>query len=123
MFPDGREVCNPLTLGGQYEYHLRIVMMCVRQYDPRAGFVRCCNCRKRLKFKDATFEHEDGRTKARQDDRIAIFDLITGRLLRLINGASHGWCNAKRGSKRTPIWHGNNAIETTEDTKEHGGEA
>lgn len=109
IFPDGREVCNPATLGGQYEYNMRIALMCVRQYDPAVGFVRCCNCRRRLRMCQATFEHEFGRTKARRDDRIVIFD-ENGRLLRYINGASHEWCNAERGSKRTPIWHGNNCI-------------
>lgn len=97
---DGREVCNPSTPGGKRLYAERLEQAFNRQYDPAVGYVRCCNCVKRLKREDATFEHERGRHPARIDERLELPD---GTLL---NGASHGWCNCLRGSKRTPIWHG-----------------
>lgn len=102
---DGKEICNPATPGGMFEYAWRVLLMWVRQDG------RCCNCREELSLSESTFEHEDGRGAGKRDDRIAIFDPKSGRLERHQNGASHGWCNTKRGSRRTPIWHGNNCIE------------
>jgi hypothetical protein len=100
---DGKEVCNLKTSAGWAEYKWRIVLMWVRQ----DGI--CCNCWLELKLSEATFEHEDGRGAGRRDDRIAIFD-EEGRFVRHLNGASHEWCNHKRGSRRTQLWHGNNCV-------------
>lgn len=100
-YDDGREICNLSKSAGLGEYRLRIFLMWVRQ----DGW--CCNCGYRLKLSEATFEHEDGRTKARRDDRIAIFN-EDGHFVRHLNGASHPHCNCKRGSRRTEIFHGDN---------------
>lgn len=103
IFPDGREVCNPSTDGGQFEYRLRVWLMWVRQDG------LCCNCRTKLSMKEATFEHETPRSGGQRDDRIAIFNKAGG-LIRHLNGASHWLCNFYRGSRRTPIWHGTNCV-------------
>jgi hypothetical protein len=68
----------------------------------RQDFI-CCICKdpqKRMKPDEATFEHEDlrGLGGSRRDDRIE--KVVNGQLI-CINGAAHGWCNAKKGSRRT----------------------
>lgn len=88
----GREICNPATPEGRGEYAWRTFLLWLRQ----DGF--CCCCLQKLKLKAATFEHEHQRTKGARDERIWADGLP-------MNGASHGWCNLKRGSKRTPIAH------------------
>jgi len=93
VMPDGREICNHKNAEGKKEYKNRIIAMWLRQIR------LCCNCQQELRMREATFEHENGRGAAKQDDRIEIDGTP-------INGASHGTCNAERGSKRTPIWHG-----------------
>lgn len=95
VFADGREVCNLGNSEGRNLYKSRIKSMLFRQ----KGF--CCNCKLQLSLDDATFEHEFGRGMggSRRDDRIE----INGQR---VNGASHLNCNSERGSKRTPIWHG-----------------
>lgn len=95
IFRDGREVCNLKTVSGRLEYRRRIELMLSRQGG------RCCNCPLPCSIEDATFEHEFGRGLGGglRDDRIE----INGKP---VNGASHLWCNLKRGSNRTPIWHG-----------------
>lgn len=93
VMEDGREICNMATRHGRNVYTDRILAMHERQKG------LCCNCLKPLNFWEATFEHEFGRTGGRRDDRIK----ADGRR---INGASHAICNTERGSKRTPIWHG-----------------
>lgn len=97
-----REICNPATAEGCAEYRWRILLMWVRQNG------RCCDCLQPLRLADATFEHENLRGKDR-DDRIAIFD-SDGRFIKHLNGAAHSWCNVKRGSRRTEIYHGNNCL-------------
>ena len=93
IYLDGREVCNMETAAGREEYRNRVRLMLRRQNG------KCCNCQKPLYSGHATFEHENGRGAAKQDDRIEINGLP-------VNGASHDVCNVLRGSKRTPIWHG-----------------
>src|SRR5262249_4063340 len=56
---DGREVCNMAKFEGEYAYYERIWLFWVRQDG------KCCVCKKRLRMKDATFEHQTPRTKAR----------------------------------------------------------
>jgi hypothetical protein len=90
----GREICNADTQAGRLEYQLRIRAMLIRQRG------LCCNCRKSIsEDEQPTFEHENGRGGGKRDDRI----MVDGKPL---NGASHLQCNYERGSKRTPIWHG-----------------
>jgi hypothetical protein len=95
-----REICNPATKEGQAEYRYRILLMWLRQDG------LCCDCLGPLKLSGATFEHENGRGGGKRDDRIAIFE--DGHFVRHLNGAAHLLCNSKRGSRRTPIYHGNN---------------
>ncbi|HLW51254.1 MAG TPA: hypothetical protein VKW06_00295 [Candidatus Angelobacter sp.] len=109
VFPDRREICNQSKAAGRGEYRFRLFLMWVRQYEPSLDYVRCCNCGLKLHLVDACFEHEHFRTKARRDDRIAIFD-EDGRFVKHINGASHAHCNSARGSRRTEIWHGSNCV-------------
>lgn len=98
--PDGREICNDKTVAGREEYKSRVRMMLRRQNG------KCCNCQKPLYVGNATFEHENGRSVARRDDRIE----IDGQP---VNGASHLSCNSERGSKRTPIWKGEKPVEAS----------
>jgi hypothetical protein len=95
IYPDGREVCDLSSHAGSVEYDNRIEAMGARQD------CKCCICRLPLFRDEATFEHEDGRGAggSRRDDRIE-------KDGKPYNGVSHYDCNAKRGSKRTPIWHG-----------------
>lgn len=102
IYRSEREICNPATPEGKAEYKWRILLMWVRQEG------LCCDCREPLRLKEATFEHENGRGGGKRDDRIAIY--IEGKFIRHQNGAAHLWCNSQRGSRRTPIWHGNNCI-------------
>jgi hypothetical protein len=100
---DGKEVCNVAIPEGYAEYHWRVMLMWIRQEGV------CCNCRLPLALKAATFEHQNGRGAAKRDDRIALYD-EEGRFVCHINGASCAQCNRNRGSRRTDIYHGNNAI-------------
>lgn len=88
-YSNGREVCQDTKLG-RFVYRNRVLAMLLRQH------FRCCNCGNPLHEDEATFEHENGRTAGKRDDRIE----IDGQR---INGASHGFCNVERGSKRTPL--------------------
>lgn len=108
-YADGREVCRN-NEAGRYEYCSRLMCMFVRQWDSEVGYVRCCDCGRRLTWEDATFEHEvpRGLGGAWRDDRIAIFK--HGKFIRSINGAAHLYCNSERGSRRTDLWHGNNLV-------------
>ncbi|HEY2497325.1 MAG TPA: hypothetical protein VGK24_09670 [Candidatus Angelobacter sp.] len=90
------------------EYKYRTMLMWVRQ-DGWCCFWEYDFCPGRLHLSEATFEHEEKRTKAQQDDRIAIFD-AEGRFVRYLNGAAHWECNGIAGSRKLPIYHGSNAI-------------
>jgi hypothetical protein len=103
-----REICNPATPEGMAEYKYRTMLMWVRQ-DGWCCFWEYDFCPGRLHLSEATFEHEEKRTKAQQDDRIAIFD-AEGRFVRYLNGAAHWECNGIAGSRKLPIYHGSNAI-------------
>jgi hypothetical protein len=95
---DGREICYTIgwvrqSLAGRNEYRRRINAMLERQ----KGF--CClhgyapDCPGFLAEEDATFEHENGRSGGRRDDRIE----VSGKW---INGAAHLICNHWKGSRR-----------------------
>ena len=94
-YPDGREECDLDHKAGQEEYKTRIKLMWVRQKR------LCCDCMGPLALAHATFEHEipRGLGGGFRDDRIE-------KDGQRINGAAHKWCNAERGSPRTPIYHG-----------------
>lgn len=94
IYPCGREVCDK-SAAGKREYKRRIERMRQRQ------FRLCCVCLQPLDERAATFEHEDGRGMGGgfRDDRIEVDGVP-------VNGASHGECNAERGSKKTPIYQG-----------------
>jgi hypothetical protein len=94
VYPDGREVLNLTTKEGREEYRWRTWVMFNRQGG------RCCNCPYQISDSEqSTFEHENGRGAGKRDDRIEIDGVR-------INGASHEICNNRRGSTRSPIWHG-----------------
>lgn len=90
VYDDGREVCNLKTVEGKRIYVNRIERMAERQCW------LCCICGKPMTFGEMTFEHSDlrGMGGARRNDRIWT---PNGRP---INGAAHGWCNARKGSVR-----------------------
>lgn len=102
VYPDGRTICRNagkyLTAAGRALYRRLTEWMWRRQNK------RCCLCRRPLSLEDASFEHEvpRGAGGGSRDDRIYVRDM-RGRLTRN-NGASHVWCNAERGSRRTELW-------------------
>ena len=103
VFHDGREICNPVTDEGRAEYKWRTMLMWIRQ-DGWCCFHEYDFCPGRLKLRDATFEHERKRTRARQTDAISYFDKA-GKEIPL-NGAAHGECNRIVGSRKLPIFYG-----------------
>lgn len=90
VFRDNREVCNLLCKSGRDEYERRKRLMWERQLKT------CILCSQPLAWKDTTFEHQDGRGFGGGHRN----DAVTKNGAPY-NGVSHGWCNAKRGSKRT----------------------
>jgi hypothetical protein len=97
-FDDGREVCYTTgtvkqSLKGRKEYRRRISLMWERQKGIccLSGF--CPTCPGLLAENEATFEHENGRSGGKRDDRIE----IDGKK---INGAAHLVCNQWKGSRR-----------------------
>ena len=101
MLDDGREICNRATPEGRAEYEYRKILLWIRQDGV------CCNCKRRLKLKFATFEHE--RLRGRDiDERLEDERGIP------LNGVSHERCNLLRGSRRTEIYHGYNTSDMLE---------
>ena len=88
-YPDGREVCED-TPKGRAEYKSRTMQMRTRQK------AHCCLCWLPMTIKDTTFEHTNlrGAGGAFRDDRIVDGDRNP------MNGAAHGFCNSRKGSKR-----------------------
>ena len=86
---DGREVCDLNSKRGMDEYLSRKRAMWERQHHV------CCICRDFLSWKDAFFEHENGRGSGggHRDDRIE----VDGKWQ---NGAAHALCNSAKGSRR-----------------------
>jgi hypothetical protein len=85
---DGRECCQN-NKSGRAEYRWRTLEMLERQRG------LCCLCGLPLKPADATFDHEHGRGMGggKRDDRISLPDGTTQ------NGAAHGHCNFRKGSR------------------------
>ena len=84
--PEGFEVLRDTGNGSEYE--ARTWEMAKRQ-----GYA-CALCGKAFtEHRRPTFEHQDGRTKNRRDDRV----IVDGRWK---NAAAHGECNCRKGSKR-----------------------
>jgi hypothetical protein len=84
--PDGKEICAD-TPRGREEYRLRTLKM----FDRQCGICRWCGLP--MFYSDASFDHENGRTKGNQDDRIEVDGVPQ-------NAAVHYQCNAERGSSR-----------------------
>jgi hypothetical protein len=89
-YRDGRQVCHN-TVAGRMEYRRRVEMMWTRQ-----GAL-CAICGRYLRLEQATFDHERPRGAGGgfREDRIEIDGVP-------VNAAVHGFCNAEKGSKRTP---------------------
>lgn len=85
-FPDGKQICSN-TPKGRAEYRNRTLAMAERQ-----GWI-CRWCAKPMFEGDVTFDHDNGRTKGNQDDRIEVDGVPH-------NAAVHGSCNCERGSSR-----------------------
>lgn len=86
---DGKEICAD-TQKGREEYRLRTLKM----FDRQQGICRWCE--KPMLYSDASFDHDNGRTKGNQDDRIKVYGFLQ-------NAAVHFRCNAERGSSRILI--------------------
>ena len=93
VFRDGREVCNLETKEGKEEYDRRKRAMWERQNKRCCLEGKCPGCPGRLRWEDASFEHEAGRGGGKRDDRI----LVDGKWQ---NGVCHHWCNRWKGSRR-----------------------
>jgi hypothetical protein len=110
VYTDGREVCNTKYRDGQEEYISRKRKMWERQNKICCLAHVCPSCTGRMRWADTTFEHEEGRGAfgSKRDDRIEVPILNNGQpvmgedgkpKMRRINGASHHWCNAWKGSR------------------------
>jgi hypothetical protein len=84
---DGREICNS-TAAGKREYDRRKQQM----WERDKGL--CCLCFQPIAFRNATWEHFDGRGMGggRRDDRIEF------------GGVSHFWGNYTKGSTRLLVY-------------------
>lgn len=85
IFPNGREVCNMASAEGRRTYRSRTLDMWRRQ-DQICAF---CS----LWMYKPTFDHEQGRTVGKQDDRIE----VNGKWK---NAAICEHCNILKGSRR-----------------------
>jgi hypothetical protein len=96
IYQSGRQACRQDTPEGRWLYRVRTISMVWRQGR------RCCleawapGCPGALREADATFEHENGRTSGKRDDRPELPDGTW------INGAAHGICNSWKSSRRIP---------------------
>jgi hypothetical protein len=98
----GREQINLLTKQGMDLYIERKKQMWLRQSKKCCLFGYFSQCagalrEGRVAFEQTVFEHEAGRTAGKRDDRIE--KMVDGKLKR-INGASCGFCNLAKGSRR-----------------------
>lgn len=107
VYRGAREILNPATEEGRSERIWRTMLMWVRQ-DGWCCFREYDFCPGRLKLSQATFEHENKRGGGKHDSRLSYFD-VAGKEIPL-NGAAHLNCNQIAGSRRLPIWHGDNCI-------------
>lgn len=96
--PDGREIIpNGFTTKGYSPAALREYKRRVKEMWERQGGMCCLDgffdeCPGRLLLKEATFEHEHGRTGGKRDDRIVVDGIWK-------NGAAHLLCNSWKGSR------------------------
>ena len=109
VFPDGREVCetcldHPEGSEGRAESKRRKEAMWERQKGICCLYGFLPQCPGKLRLKDCTFEHEDGRGGGKRDDRISLPDGTW------INGVSHLQCNSAKGSKHIPFNRARNAL-------------
>ena len=98
---DGREICaagfDAVGQQGRLEYKSRVKAMWERQNGVCCLYRWLPQCPGRLLLRDATFEHENGRTGAiGRDDRVELPDGTW------INGAAHSLCNGIKGSQKIP---------------------
>jgi hypothetical protein len=93
VFMDGREVCDVTRRAGYDEYERRKRLMWERQGK------KCFLCGQTLFWKDATFEHQDGRGMggSKRDDRIE-------KDGQPYNGVAHLLCNQTKGSQSLEKW-------------------
>lgn len=104
VFRDGREACNLLTKEGSDIYRGRTREMWERQDRYCCLHGHCPTCPGKLRWAEATFDHEtprgyDGGTR---DDRIEItVEWPRGTVrVKWQNGAAHPECNIWKGSRR-----------------------
>ncbi len=102
VMPDGREICNTTgkrrTKEGVEEYKRRLDAMVKRQKGIccLCGYSDFCGPNGSLFRCIPTFEHENGRSAGKRDDRIELPDGTW------INGAAHLQCNNWKGSRKIP---------------------
>lgn len=96
VLPDGREILSTVDPAGWAEYKARIRQMWERQGGVCCLARHCPLCPGKLRFEDATFEHEGGRGMAgsKRDDRIVNSEGLK------INGAAHYQCNRWKASRK-----------------------
>lgn len=94
VFADGREVCECKTEAGREEYKRRKRLMWERQNKRCILEGICPTCPGKLRWGEATFEHEKGRGSggSKRDDRIEINGKRT-------NGVAHIQCNGWKASR------------------------
>jgi hypothetical protein len=106
VFSDGREKVNLNTAEGRAIYLGRKKIMYLRQ-DKRCclfgkftdGFTGCAGQLRdgRISFDMSMFEHEEGRTGGKIDDRIE--KMVNGKM-KWINGVACPFCNSHKGSRK-----------------------
>jgi hypothetical protein len=104
VFRDGREACDLLSAEGRTEYRSRVRQMWERQNHFCCLYGYIPSCPGRLRWEDATFDHEStrGLGGGLRDDRILIqVKQRDGSVkTRWQNGACHPQCNCEKGSRR-----------------------
>lgn len=99
VMPDGRELCDLKTKGGQDEYRSRKQTMWDRQGKRCALQIttQCKSRQGRWPFSEVQFDHQSGRGSggSKRDDRIEVNGVPQ-------NGAVCAWCNSAKGSRQIP---------------------
>jgi hypothetical protein len=103
VFPDGREILNVRVKAGLDEYIRRKLEMWDRQGRRCAlQMTEICKQRQgRWPQDEITFDHFNGRSAGKHDDRIYLLDPKTGKMV-WSNSSVCSWCNCARGSRRIP---------------------
>jgi len=101
IMKDGREICNQMTKAGRDEYERRKRVMWERQGRTCClkGHIKVCPGA--LRWSDAMFEHQDGKSHGggTHDDRIEKLNPKTGKM-EPYNGVAHAICNSLKGSRK-----------------------